>query len=172
MTTTRIPGVAAEVIAVRPGPPLNGVVTVDGSKNAALPLVAAAAALGCPVRLSNIPANTDVQTMLALLQESGWHVAQSVGKPTAAVILPTENQPVRPPPAPGRAGLPARPSDHGRPTATRVRRCDDGTTCHQHQDPSERSGAAAPYRSVGRAGCPLVSGHKGTSRAHEPGKRR
>ncbi len=96
MTTTRIPGVAAEVIAVRPGPPLNGVVTVDGSKNAALPLVAAAAALGCPVRLSNIPANTDVQTMLALLQESGWHVAQPVGKPTAAVILPTENQPVRP----------------------------------------------------------------------------
>ncbi|MGV9508994.1 UDP-N-acetylglucosamine 1-carboxyvinyltransferase [Streptomyces tendae] len=96
MTTTRIPGVAAEVIAVRPGPPLNGVVTVDGSKNAALPLVAAAAALGCPVRLSNIPANTDVQTMLALLQESGWHVAQPVGKSTAAVILPTENQSVRP----------------------------------------------------------------------------
>lgn len=69
MTTTRVPGVAAEVIAVRPGPPLTGTVTVDGSKNAALPLVAAAAALGCPVRLSNIPANTDVQTMLALLRD-------------------------------------------------------------------------------------------------------
>lgn len=121
MTTTGIPGVSAEVIAVRPGPPLNGAVTVDGSKNAALPLVAAAAALGCPVRLSNIPANTDVQTMLALLQESGWHVAQPVGKPTAAVILPTENQPVRPPPAPGRAypclvlpgAGPARPARRG-----------------------------------------------------------
>lgn len=46
MTTTRVPGAAAEVIAVRPGPPLTGTVTVDGSKNAALPLVAAAAALG------------------------------------------------------------------------------------------------------------------------------
>ncbi|WP_420918665.1 hypothetical protein [Streptomyces coelicoflavus] len=92
MTTTRVPGVAAEVIAVRPGPPLTGTVTVDGSKNAALPLVAAAADLGCPVRLSNIPANTDVQTMLALVQESGWHVAKPVGKPTTAVVLPTDNQ--------------------------------------------------------------------------------
>jgi UDP-N-acetylglucosamine 1-carboxyvinyltransferase len=64
-TSTR----AAEVIAVRPGPPLAGTVAVDGSKNAALPLLAAAAALGRPVRLSNIPANTDVQIMLALLQQ-------------------------------------------------------------------------------------------------------
>nr|WP_244190745.1 hypothetical protein [Streptomyces caeruleatus] len=43
-TSTR----AAEVIAVRPGPPLTGTVTVDGSKNAALPLLAAAGALGRP----------------------------------------------------------------------------------------------------------------------------
>lgn len=41
-TSTR----AAEVIAVRPGPPLAGTVAVDGSKNAALPLLAASAALG------------------------------------------------------------------------------------------------------------------------------
>jgi UDP-N-acetylglucosamine 1-carboxyvinyltransferase len=80
------------VIAVRPGPPLAGTVTVDGSKNAALPLVAAAAALGRPVRLSNIPANTDVKIMLALLQQTGWHVAQPVGEPTTAVILPTESR--------------------------------------------------------------------------------
>ncbi|MGW0842555.1 hypothetical protein ACWD26_20795 [Streptomyces sp. NPDC002787] len=55
--------------------------TVDGSKNVALPLVAAAAALGCPVRLSNIPANTDIQTMLALLQASGWHASRSGSRP-------------------------------------------------------------------------------------------
>ncbi|MFE9607161.1 UDP-N-acetylglucosamine 1-carboxyvinyltransferase [Streptomyces sp. NPDC006012] len=89
MTTARAPGVAAEVIAVRPGPPLTGTVAVDGSKNAALPLLAAAAALGRPVRLSNIPANTDVQIMLSLLQHAGWHVAQPVGEPASAVILPT-----------------------------------------------------------------------------------
>ncbi|MFJ5302671.1 UDP-N-acetylglucosamine 1-carboxyvinyltransferase [Streptomyces sp. NPDC088350] len=80
------------MIAVRPGPPLAGTVTVDGSKNAALPLLAAAAALGRPVRLTNVPANTDVQIMLALLQQAGWHVAQPVGEPTSTVILPTESR--------------------------------------------------------------------------------
>ncbi|MFF0169306.1 UDP-N-acetylglucosamine 1-carboxyvinyltransferase [Streptomyces prasinus] len=96
MTTTRAPGMAAEVIAVRPGAPLTGSVTVDGSKNAALPLLAAAAALGRSVRLSNIPTNTDVQIMLALLQQSGWHVAQPVGEPATAVILPTESRHTHP----------------------------------------------------------------------------
>lgn len=91
-TTASTPTRAAEVIAVRPGPPLAGTVTVDGSKNAALPLLAAVAALGRPVRLTNVPANTDVQIMLALLQQAGWHVAQPVGEPTAAVILPTESR--------------------------------------------------------------------------------
>ncbi|WP_405845744.1 UDP-N-acetylglucosamine 1-carboxyvinyltransferase [Streptomyces sp. NBC_01518] len=93
MTTTASTSTrAAEVIAVRPGPPLAGTVTVDGSKNAALPLLAAAAALGRPVRLTNVPANTDVQIMLALLQQAGWHVAQPVGEPTAAVILPAQSR--------------------------------------------------------------------------------
>jgi anti-sigma regulatory factor (Ser/Thr protein kinase) len=65
-TSTSTPAVAAEVIAVRPGSPLAGAVVVDGSKNAALPLLATAAALDRPVQLNNIPANTDVQIMLAL----------------------------------------------------------------------------------------------------------
>ncbi|NEA52151.1 UDP-N-acetylglucosamine 1-carboxyvinyltransferase [Streptomyces sp. SID10815] len=78
------------MIAVRPGPPLAGTVSVDGSKNAALPLLATAAALGRPVRLSNVPDSTDVQIMLALLQQADWHVAQPVGEPTTYVILPTE----------------------------------------------------------------------------------
>ncbi|MFI5888138.1 UDP-N-acetylglucosamine 1-carboxyvinyltransferase [Streptomyces sp. NPDC051554] len=91
-TTAPTPTWAAEVIAVRPGPPLVGTVTVDGSKNAALPLLASAAALGRPVRLSNTPANTDVQIMLALLQQAGWHVVRPVGEPTTAVIMPTENR--------------------------------------------------------------------------------
>ncbi|WP_435643203.1 UDP-N-acetylglucosamine 1-carboxyvinyltransferase [Streptomyces sp. H49] len=90
MTTTHAPGVAAEVIAVRPGPPLAGTVSVDGSKNAALPLMAAAAALGRPGRLSNVPDSTDVQIMLTLLHQAGWHVTQPVGEPTTYVILPTE----------------------------------------------------------------------------------
>jgi UDP-N-acetylglucosamine 1-carboxyvinyltransferase len=94
--TTTTSARAAEVIAVRPGPPLAGTVTVDGSKNAALPILGAAAALGRPVRLGNIPASTDVHIMLALLQQAGWHVAQPVGEQSTAVILPTENRPSHP----------------------------------------------------------------------------
>ncbi|GGL05404.1 hypothetical protein [Streptomyces flaveus] len=93
MTTIRNPAVAAEVIAVQPGPPLTGTVSVDGSKNAALPMLASAAALRRPVRLRSLPASTDVQVMLALLQHAGWHVAQPVGEPQSAVLRPS-------PPAP------------------------------------------------------------------------
>ncbi|MGM0347239.1 UDP-N-acetylglucosamine 1-carboxyvinyltransferase [Streptomyces sp. Adlamb9] len=87
MTTAPILGTAAEVIAVRPGPPLTGTVSVDGSKNAALPLLAAAAAVGRPVRLGNLPASTDVQTMLALLRQSGWHVVRPSGEAATTVVL-------------------------------------------------------------------------------------
>ncbi|MFJ8093120.1 UDP-N-acetylglucosamine 1-carboxyvinyltransferase [Streptomyces griseofuscus] len=84
------------MVAVRPGPPLTGTITVDGSKNAALPLLAAAGALGRPVRLGNIPANTDVQIMLELLQQSGWHVAQPVDEPMTALLLPTASRHTHP----------------------------------------------------------------------------
>lgn len=90
MTAVRIPPVAAEVVAIRPGSPLAGSVAVDGSKNAALPLLAAAAALHRPVHLGNVPANVDVETMLTLLQRAGWQTARSVSDPPTAVILPTD----------------------------------------------------------------------------------
>ncbi|WP_210593690.1 UDP-N-acetylglucosamine 1-carboxyvinyltransferase [Streptomyces sp. GESEQ-35] len=78
------------MVAVRPSVPLAGAVTVDGSKNAALPLIAAAAAMHRPVRLSNVPANTDVETMLTLLQLAGWHTARPVSDPHTTVILPSD----------------------------------------------------------------------------------
>lgn len=90
MTAVRIPLVAAEVVAVRPGSPLVGSITVDGSKNAALPLLAAAAALHRPVRLSNVPSNTDVETMLTLLHQAGWNRARPVSDPHTTVILPSD----------------------------------------------------------------------------------
>ncbi len=98
MPAVRIPPVAAEVVAVRPSVPLAGAVTVDGSKNAALPLLAAAAAMHRPVHLSNVPANTDVGTMLTLLQQAGWHAARPVSDPHTTVILPSDKQ--RPYPEP------------------------------------------------------------------------
>lgn len=90
MTAVRIPPVAAEVVAIRPGSPLAGSVAVDGSKNAALPLLAAAAALRRPVHVGNVPANADVETMLTLLQQAGWQTARSVSDPQTAVILPSD----------------------------------------------------------------------------------
>jgi UDP-N-acetylglucosamine 1-carboxyvinyltransferase len=82
------PTVAAEVIAIRPGPPLRGTVSVDGSKNAALPLIAAAAVLRRPVRLSNVPDSTDVQTMLTLLREAGHQVVGLAGQRGTILISP------------------------------------------------------------------------------------
>ncbi|MER5492201.1 UDP-N-acetylglucosamine 1-carboxyvinyltransferase [Streptomyces sp. NPDC002490] len=78
------------MVAIRPGAPLTGSVTVDGSKNAALPMLAAAAALRRPVRISNVPTSTDVETMLTLLQQGGWHAARPVSGPHTVVILPSD----------------------------------------------------------------------------------
>ncbi|MFD4786153.1 UDP-N-acetylglucosamine 1-carboxyvinyltransferase [Streptomyces sp. NPDC058459] len=86
------------MVAVRPGSPLVGSITVDGSKNAALPLLAAAAALHRPVRLSNVPSNTDVETMLTLLQQAGWHTARPVSDPHTTVILPSDKPQLGPDP--------------------------------------------------------------------------
>jgi UDP-N-acetylglucosamine 1-carboxyvinyltransferase len=98
LTAVRIPPVAAEVVAIRPGGPLSGSVVVDGSKNAALPLLAAAAALHRPVCLGNTPTNTDVETMITLLQQLGWHTARPVSDPHTVMLLPSDKP--QPGPAP------------------------------------------------------------------------
>jgi UDP-N-acetylglucosamine 1-carboxyvinyltransferase len=49
---------------------------VDGSKNAALPLLAAAACLQQQVRLWGVPACADVEAMLSLLRRLGWTVSR------------------------------------------------------------------------------------------------
>ncbi|MCX5398544.1 UDP-N-acetylglucosamine 1-carboxyvinyltransferase [Streptomyces sp. NBC_00102] len=87
MPLTQIPATTAEVIAIRPGPPLAGAVTVDGSKNAALPLLAAAAALRRPVQLSNVPTSADVQAMLTLVQQAGHRLARTVGDPSTVLFM-------------------------------------------------------------------------------------
>ncbi|MCM1967988.1 UDP-N-acetylglucosamine 1-carboxyvinyltransferase [Streptomyces sp. G1] len=90
MAPTRALAPSAAVIAVRPGSPLAGSVTVDGSKNAALPLLAAAAALHRSVQLDNVPASADVHAMLTLIQGAGWHVAQAVARTGSVVIMPPD----------------------------------------------------------------------------------
>ncbi|WP_433511883.1 hypothetical protein ACQP2T_50210 [Nonomuraea sp. CA-143628] len=86
-------------IAIRPGEPLIGSVQVDGSKTAVLPLLAAAAAVGRPVHLGNVPQCQDVRTTLDLLQRCGFSAARSVTNPEEVVILPISS-PGRPPELP------------------------------------------------------------------------
>ena len=75
-------------VALRPGRPLSGAVRVDGSKNAALPLLAAAASLRRSVQLSGVPDSSDVQLMLGLLHQCGYHIARPVADPHAVVVRP------------------------------------------------------------------------------------
>ncbi|GAA2695156.1 UDP-N-acetylglucosamine 1-carboxyvinyltransferase [Streptomyces lunalinharesii] len=98
MTGVRIPPAAAEVVAVRPSGPLAGSVTVDGSKNAALPLLAAAAALRRTVHLANVPANADVETMLVLLRQSCWSATRVATDPDTVVVKPSERSESAPDP--------------------------------------------------------------------------
>ncbi|MFF1507204.1 UDP-N-acetylglucosamine 1-carboxyvinyltransferase [Streptomyces sp. NPDC058326] len=80
-----------DAVTVRPGRPLAGTVQVDGSKNAALPLLAAAASLGRGVRLSGVPASADVQRMLCLLEQTGYRVARPVAEPGTVIVAPKEH---------------------------------------------------------------------------------
>lgn len=79
-------------VTVRPGRPLVGLVRVDGSKNAALPLLAAAAAIRRPVHLDNVPDSADVQLMLTLLQHSGSQLARPVTDPRAVALMPVDSR--------------------------------------------------------------------------------
>ncbi|MBK3625730.1 UDP-N-acetylglucosamine 1-carboxyvinyltransferase [Streptomyces sp. MBT49] len=86
LAPTRMMG--TEALAVRPGRPLGGTVRVDGSKNAALPLLAAAACLRRSVQVANVPDSADVQLLLGLLQRCGYRVACPVAEAGAAIVTP------------------------------------------------------------------------------------
>lgn len=68
MAQLKIPATA---LTVRGGRTLSGTVMVDGSKNAALPLLAAAAVLGKPVTVTNLPASSDVVALTTLIASTG-----------------------------------------------------------------------------------------------------
>ncbi|MEY9855099.1 UDP-N-acetylglucosamine 1-carboxyvinyltransferase [Catenulispora sp. GAS73] len=77
------------VIEVRGGTPLRGTVAVDGSKNACLPLLAAAATLGGGVRMTGVPDSADVAAMMRLLDRAGWPVWQEQGQVSIGAPLGT-----------------------------------------------------------------------------------
>ncbi len=96
MTGGPDPGTAVPpVLEIQGGTPLAGATVVDGSKNAALPLLAAAACLQQQVELWGVPACADVEAMLRLLRRLGWVVSlrQGLSQVTVGAVHPRGRQP-------------------------------------------------------------------------------
>jgi len=67
-------------LIIRGGRRIEGSVQVSGAKNAALPQIAAALLSSEPLELTNIPAVTDVDTMLAMMREFGVVATRGSGR--------------------------------------------------------------------------------------------
>lgn len=61
-------------LIIQGGVPLNGEVIISGAKNAALPLLCAALLTKDTLKINNVPALQDINTMLALLRQMGTRV--------------------------------------------------------------------------------------------------
>ena len=72
-------GNSMDTLRIRGGIPLSGTVTVGGSKNAALPILAASLMANSRVVLKGIPDLLDVRHLPYLLQELGLQSRQSGG---------------------------------------------------------------------------------------------
>jgi UDP-N-acetylglucosamine 1-carboxyvinyltransferase len=66
-------------LSIQGGVPLSGEIRVSGAKNAALPILAAGLLADAPMRVANLPALKDVETMLALLARMGVRVSRDGG---------------------------------------------------------------------------------------------
>jgi len=65
-----------DTFIIEGGAPLSGSITVEGNKNAALPLLACILLTDQPVVLGNVPRIRDVHTMISLLEELGVTVVE------------------------------------------------------------------------------------------------
>jgi UDP-N-acetylglucosamine 1-carboxyvinyltransferase len=74
MQTTVVSDALMEAFVIEGARPLNGVIRAAGNKNAALPIIAASLLTDEPVTLTNVPAITDVETMLELVADLGVDV--------------------------------------------------------------------------------------------------
>jgi UDP-N-acetylglucosamine 1-carboxyvinyltransferase len=71
-------------LLIEGGKRLSGTLTVDGNKNAALPLVAAALLMDEPCTLTNVPRITDIDVMVQLIEGLG---ATCAGRGTSTLTL-------------------------------------------------------------------------------------
>ena len=67
-------------LVIRGGRPLQGSLSVSGSKNTALPLMSAALLTDGPVRLTNIPDLKDIHTFRRVIEVTGTHVEHEAGE--------------------------------------------------------------------------------------------
>jgi UDP-N-acetylglucosamine 1-carboxyvinyltransferase len=74
MLNVAVSTTASESFVIEGGRPLSGSVRAAGNKNAALPIVAACLLTAEWVTLTNVPAITDVETMLELVADLGVEV--------------------------------------------------------------------------------------------------
>ncbi len=72
---------------IQSGPPLNGEIRISGSKNSALPILAATLLADGPVKVCNMPHLNDITTMLALLRCMG--VGVTIDEKMSVEIDPT-----------------------------------------------------------------------------------
>jgi UDP-N-acetylglucosamine 1-carboxyvinyltransferase len=79
MQATVVSDALMEAFVIEGARPLNGVIRAAGNKNAALPIIAAALLTDEPVTLTNVPAITDVETMLELVADLGVDVEVGAG---------------------------------------------------------------------------------------------
>lgn len=61
-------------LIIKGGGPLSGEIRISGSKNSALPILAATMLADSPIRIGNLPHLNDITTMLALLRSMGLTV--------------------------------------------------------------------------------------------------
>jgi len=69
-------------LVIEGGVPLSGEIAVSGSKNSALPALAACLLSAKPVTLNRIPQVRDIRTMLGLIAHTGAEVSQQDGRVT------------------------------------------------------------------------------------------
>jgi len=67
------------------GIPLHGEITVDGNKNAVLPMIAAALLTNETITLTNVPEIKDVETMLQLAEAFGADIQRNIKQQTVAI---------------------------------------------------------------------------------------
>jgi UDP-N-acetylglucosamine 1-carboxyvinyltransferase len=93
MAYTIVRDALMDSFVIEGGRPLNGRVRASGNKNAALPIIAAALLTDEPVVLTNVPAITDVETMLELVADLGVEVAhQGPGEVRVHATEPTKTE--------------------------------------------------------------------------------